>query len=177
MGSDTYLQLLDSFDNEHRGGLGGTAEALYVGSLTLLAGSTLDLNGLHLYCQGLDDQGAAILNGLLINLMPGDVNGDWFVASDDLVTVLTWWGRTGMDRQHGDLTGEGFVGVDDYVEVLTYWGTGTPPEPTPEPGTLGLLLMGGAILLRRKLELRGERRKGNEKVDNSSSNSLDVAGL
>ena len=39
---------------------------------------------------------------------------------------------------------------DDYVEVLTYWGSGTPPEPIPEPATVGLLALGGLALLRRR---------------------------
>ena len=79
----------------------------------------------------------------------GDADGDSFVGADDLVTVLTYWGQSGMGQEQGDLTGDGFVGADDYVEVLTYWGSGTSPEPIPEPATLGLLILGGMICLRR----------------------------
>ena len=86
----------------------------------------------------------------------GDVNGDGFVASDDLITALTWWGRSGMDRVHGDLNQDGLVGVDDYVEVLSNWGNGAPPSPPPEPipelNAMGFLLIGGfvSVWLRRR---------------------------
>ena len=86
--------------------------------------------------------------------LPGDVDGNGFVGADDLVTILTNWALTGATRQQGDLSGDGFVGADDYVEVLTYWADGSPPpEPPatiPEPLTLGLLLIGGLPLLRRR---------------------------
>lgn len=102
-----------------------------------------------------------IPDSLLVNLqlfgqvseIYGDANADGFIGSDDLVTILTYWGMTGASREQGDLTGDEFVGVDDYVEVLTYWGNGTPPLPpeaTPEPATLSLLLVvSGLALLRR----------------------------
>ena len=84
----------------------------------------------------------------MTSFLPGDVSGD------DLTIILTNWGLSGQTREQGDLTGEGFIGGDDYTEVLTYWGTGTPPPPlaiaTPEPATLGLLLVGGLALLNRK---------------------------
>lgn len=88
-----------------------------------------------------------------VPLMPGDVNFDGFVGGDDLSTITTNWGREGMSRKEGDLSGDGFVTGHDYTEVLTYWGTGTPPEEAtsiPEPATLGLLLLGGQALLRRR---------------------------
>ena len=87
-------------------------------------------------------------------IVDGDVDGDGFVGGDDLTVILTNWGRFGMTRRQGDLTGDGFVTGDDYTEVLTYWGTGIPPQSVitsvPEPATLGLLLLGGLVLLRRK---------------------------
>ena len=86
--------------------------------------------------------------------LPGDVTGDGWVGGDDLTVILTNWGLSGRTREQGDLTGEGFVGGDDYSQVLTYWGTGIPPESVitavPEPATLGLLLVGGLALLRRR---------------------------
>ena len=88
----------------------------------------------------------------------GDVNGDLFVNSDDLVRILTYWGETDGIREHGDLNEDGLIGADDYVEVLTYWGTMWPAGPAepvsefssiPEPTTLCLLALGIAGMLIR----------------------------
>ncbi len=87
-------------------------------------------------------------------LLPGDVNGDGWVAGDDLTTVITYWGQSGLGREFGDLNDNGVVDGPDYTEVLTYWGTGSPPEPPsgaiPEPATLALLLLGGFAIVRRR---------------------------
>ena len=90
----------------------------------------------------------------------GDVTKDGFVGADDLVRILTYWGASGpsVTWDMGDCapyndginTGDHFIGSDDYVEVLTFWGASYPTEPIPEPATLGLLLLGGLVLLRRR---------------------------
>ena len=93
----------------------------------------------------------------------GDVTEDLFVGADDLVRILTHWGESGAGVTWGDgdcapygdgiTTGDQFVGADDYVEVLSMWGTSYPaePTPTPEPATLGLLVIGGlALVLKRR---------------------------
>lgn len=86
----------------------------------------------------------------------GDVNEDGFVGADDLVTILTYWGQSGVTWSKGDIipyndgidTGDDFVGADDYVEVLTFWGTSYDTgEPIPEPATLALIILGGALAL------------------------------
>ena len=87
-----------------------------------------------------------------ISILSGDVDGDGFVDGSDLNTIVSNWGLTGATRAQGDLTGEGKVGGLDYNQVLSNWGAGTPPTETiPEPATLGLLLVGGAVLLRKRL--------------------------
>lgn len=87
-------------------------------------------------------------------LLPGDVTGDGWIGGADLTAVITNWGRTGATHADGDLSGDGTVSGPDYTEVITYWGTGTPPPPEPgtipEPATLGLLLIGGLALLRKR---------------------------
>ena len=92
------------------------------------------------------------VTGIELVLLPGDVDGDGFVGGDDLTIILSNWGLDDQTRGEGDLTGDGFIGGDDYSEVLTYWGTGTQPVVTavPEPSMLGLLLIGGFALLRRR---------------------------
>ncbi|MEJ2092876.1 MAG: hypothetical protein P8X65_11855 [Syntrophobacterales bacterium] len=62
LGDDThtgYLGLYDATDNS----LGGGDEALYVYTLILGLGSTLDLHELHLYCLSFTDLGGTVLNG------------------------------------------------------------------------------------------------------------------
>ena len=89
----------------------------------------------------------------------GDVTGEGFVGADDLVMILTNWGQTGIvPWENGDIApygdgsnpGDDFIGADDYVDVVTFWGTTYGGEPVPEPATLGLLLLGGLALLRRR---------------------------
>ena len=64
------VQLVDWEDNGNRGEFGDQPEALYVKHLVLGAGSTLDLNGYHLYYQTLDNQGGTFLNGTPIQAIP-----------------------------------------------------------------------------------------------------------
>ena len=64
-----YVQLVENNDNGNRGGPGGYDEALYVRSLTINSGSTLDLNGYHLYTLEYIDNGGEVLSGQ-INVIP-----------------------------------------------------------------------------------------------------------
>ena len=83
--------------------------------------------------------------------LAGDVNRDGWVAGNDLSIVIDNWGQSGLGRTGGDLNDNGVVDGPDYTEVLSYWNP-PPPEPTgiPEPATLGLLVVGGLALLRRR---------------------------
>ena len=85
---------------------------------------------------------------------PGDVNADGYVGGLDLTTIITNWGMTGATRQQGDLDGDGTVSGPDYTGVITYWGTGTPPPElpsgVPEPAALGLMVISGLAILKRK---------------------------
>lgn len=54
----------------------------------------------------------------------GDTNGDDAVNIDDLVAVITGWGRCPAPPTAcpGDLDGNGVVNIDDLVRVITNWG-------------------------------------------------------
>ncbi len=56
-GSSTTLTLIDDEDNVEG------AEAVYIGTLVIPTGTTLDLAGLKLYVETLDQQGTVLLNG------------------------------------------------------------------------------------------------------------------
>ncbi len=81
-----------------------------------------------------------------------DIGDDGFIGSEELLVVISTWGQSVTPCTLGDFSGDGFVGGDDYTIILTGWGTGVPPEPStiPDPATLGLLLLGGLALLRRR---------------------------
>jgi hypothetical protein len=116
--------------------------------LTLLPGSTLDLNGLHLYYRFLDDQGGSVINGQLISMVPGDADTDGDIDQFDLGAVSYNW-QTGSLWTQGNFDGDGDVDQFDLGILLANW-TGSGSEPIPEPATLGLLIMGGLVLLKRK---------------------------
>jgi len=83
--------------------------------------------------------------------LPGDVDGDGIVDANDLSIVIANWGQSGQGWSGGDLNSNGIDDGPDYAKVLNFWTIPPEPsEPTPEPATLGLLLGGLALLLRRK---------------------------
>lgn len=55
-----------------------------------------------------------------INHVPGDINGDGYVGSDDLLAVLAAWGPCDASCPE-DLDGNGVVGVPDLLLLLEYW--------------------------------------------------------
>jgi hypothetical protein len=85
--------------------------------------------------------------------IPGDLDGDGFVGITDLNIVLGNWNQTIPPGDPlADPSGDNFVGIEDLNEVLGNWNAGTPPGAhanIPEPASLGLLLAGSVMLLRR----------------------------
>jgi len=91
VGVDSRMSLADDVDSGNRGGVGGSAEALYVGELVFAdASGLLNLNGLHLYFGAIDGDPSQIVDWSLLcangvidpgeecddgNLEPGD--GCW----------------------------------------------------------------------------------------------------
>ena len=89
-----------------------------------------------------------------VGFLPGDVNANGSIDNDDLNTIITNWGQSGLGRTGGDLDGNGIVDGLDYTQVITYWTPASPTEPpssVPEPATLAMMLMGAlATLIRRQ---------------------------
>ena len=89
-----------------------------------------------------------------MSLLSGDVDGNGSVNGADMTIVLANWGLSGVGRAGGDLNGNGTVDGPDWTEVAGVLAT-PPPEPpqaTPEPTSL-LMLLGGTLagLLRRRI--------------------------
>ncbi|NLF30462.1 MAG: hypothetical protein GX591_06200, partial [Planctomycetes bacterium] len=120
---DAAVMLVDDADNQLDG---GAAEALYVHTLALGAGSTLDLNGLSVYYVTLVDDGGTILaNGgtLAAIYLAGDVDDDGDIDLDDFTVLKQNFGRTsGATRDEGDLNGDGAVDLDDFVILKNNFG-------------------------------------------------------
>jgi hypothetical protein len=93
--SNTYVRLVDNARNSS----GTSPEALYVNALIVPAGTTLDLNGLHVYARGALI-GGTVLGGI-INLTPpgafplGSPSGG-SITSDTQVDDWTLFGRAGQ---------------------------------------------------------------------------------
>jgi hypothetical protein len=80
----------------------------------------------------------------------GDANLDGWVNAMDFNTVLSNYGRTGMDWSRGDFTGDGVVNGADLNLVLSQYGQSgmrdTANVAVPEPGVLVLLVVGAVSL-------------------------------
>lgn len=86
---------------------------------------------------------------MFIDEDPGDIDMDGDVDSSDLATLGLNWAPDGegLSWEDGDFDGDGNVGPED----LAYLGLNWSPDGTvPEPASLGALLCGAAMLLRRR---------------------------
>jgi hypothetical protein len=85
--------------------------------------------------------------------LPGDANGDERVDDTDASILAAHWGRTGgATRADGDFNEDGEVNDADAAILAAHWQPGGSASiPTPEPGTLALLVSAamGAFGFRR----------------------------
>jgi hypothetical protein len=92
---------------------------------------------------------------VVTTIAPGDLNWDRVVNILDATIIIGNLGVSNPGRYNGDLNGDNAVDVGDLDIVKANWGNDygpaePSPGPVPEPATLGLLLIGGLAMLRRK---------------------------
>jgi RHS repeat-associated protein len=97
LANSTYVQLIDEVDNSS----GSETEALYVNSLVVPLGTTLDLNGLTLYTRGSAIQGQ-IQNGEVVQLadtgpIPVNVPTSGGIGVPGELDEWTFFGRAGRE--------------------------------------------------------------------------------
>jgi len=145
----TTLRVLNGYDNSAT-----IAEAVYLNSLTLGAGSVLDLNGLNLYCRGrFLNPGGQIINGSITLPHAGDANADNAVNVGDLGVLAGDWSQAPRSWPCSDFNGDGVVNIGDLGILAGQWGWPGPLQPTmpaPEPASLVLLAAGAMGRLRRR---------------------------
>lgn len=120
--------VVNAFDNL---GDGPACEALYVGTLSIGAGSTLRLNGCNVYYGTLMmEAGAAIqlLGGAsVMATSAGDLNGDSMTTTDDLgtfVSLLLGGTCNPTCLSHADINGDGVINGRDVAfmtRILVGW--------------------------------------------------------
>ena len=123
IGPGAHVQLVDQVNNNHRGGAGGSAEALYVETLQFVdAAARLDLGGLHLYYHTLVGNTAQITNSGCA--CPGDLDENGTIDLSDLAISLSHYGmQSGATYGDGDLDGDGDVDLSDIAGVLSVYGS------------------------------------------------------
>jgi len=84
-------------------------------------------------------------------MLPGDLNGDGIVGSQDLDIVRTFWleAVTPGDLTHGDVSGDGTVASADLDTIRANWCAGLKAATVPEPGWWVLFVGLGTMARRR----------------------------
>ena len=116
------VRLVDTNNNGNQ--VSGKAEALYVDALRLTAGSSLDLNGLKLYCHSFCNAGGTILGGQPVQvgstqIIDLDCDGD--VDADDLTVFEACATGPAIPYLPGcagkDFDADGDVDSDDFAVI------------------------------------------------------------
>ena len=115
----TTVDIVDVHDNDNQGQ--SQPEAIYVKSLVIDAGATLNTNGATVYYKTLTNNGSVddIANLVLIAGCVADINDDDVVNGADLATLLASWGTASVVS---DLNGDGNVDGADLAVLLAAWG-------------------------------------------------------
>jgi hypothetical protein len=88
---------------------------------------------------------------LPIPLIPGDANHDGCVNVGDLGILAGNYGMmSDATWEMGDFNGDGMVNVGDLGILAGNYGFIYEVKPVPEPATLGVLILGGLAIIRRK---------------------------
>jgi hypothetical protein len=128
---------------------------VYVDTLVLSPGATLDLNGLTLYYRN---------GGPPRRLIRGDTNLDGKVDIVDMLALEADFGcKASPGWAGGDSDGDGDVDMLDYLTMKDAFAetgpqAGASPGPTPEPASAALLAVAAAAALSRRPSRR--RRDG-----------------
>ena len=122
----TTVSLVDLIDND---GLGNdVCEALYVDTLQLDAGTTLQTSGCKIYCRTLVRDETATIDTpenvvVISDTCLGDINGDGEVSAADIGLLLGEWGN---NNPLVDYNEDGEVGAADLGMLLGAWGVCVP---------------------------------------------------
>lgn len=115
----TTVNLVDTYDND---GLGqGVCEAVYVSTLIIEEGATLNTNGCPVYYETLLNNGSVDDPSNLIPIVDctADIIEDGVINGADLAALLASWGTA---NAASDLNGDGNVDGSDLAALLASWG-------------------------------------------------------
>ena len=80
----------------------------------------------------------------------GDFNLDGLVNATDLALMGSNFGSAGMLYGNGNANCDDVINATDLAILADNFGFAAPPTAVPEPATVGLMMLGGLMLLRRR---------------------------